>query len=364
MQCSRTSTLTHCVVLLLILLCWHISPCAAAEEALQPVLDRLGISLPEQVSNRGPIASRLDQLRREPCDQTAIFDLEKELEDAGYRREAATALVSFSDHCGGNTGTLRRAANILLKLTDYAGMIDITNKIIELLPYNDNGYYLRARAYDGIKDYKHAIADYVTGIELFGDKDRISSNSYIRLSDAYAALGQYCEAMRPIEAWVAINPARNDTSQTRAILATLAPKGNCSSETSGRGENIGLNGAAKAINVAVQVNGTRGRFLLDTGATFVLLRRTFATSARVHVQDDDRIQLHTANGIGRAMLGRADAVRLGTIEARNVAVAVQSDNDAAYGQGIDGLLGMSFLSRFDVRIDEHAVTIRPRAPAR
>ena len=363
MQCSRTSTLTHCAVLLLILLCWHISPYAAAE-ALQPVLDRLGISLPDQVSNRGPIASRLDQLRREPCDQTAIFDLEKELEDAGYRREAATALVSFSDHCGGNTGTLRRAANILLKLTDYAGMISITTKIIELLPYNDNGYYLRARAYDGIKDYKHAIADYVTGIELFGDKDRISSNSYIRLSDVHAALGQFCEAMRPVEAWVAINPASNDNSQTRAILATLAQKGNCSIETSGRGETIALSGAGKTINVAVQVNGTRGRFLLDTGATFVLLRRTFAASARVHVQDDDRIQLHTANGIGRAMLGRADAVKLGTIEARNVAVAVQSDNDAAYGQGIDGLLGMSVLSRFDVRIDEHAVTIRPRAPAR
>jgi clan AA aspartic protease (TIGR02281 family) len=356
--------MTYRVVLLLILLCWHISPCAAAEDALQAVLDRLGISLPDQVSNRLPIASRLDQLRREPCDQTAIFDLGKGLEDAGYRREAATALVSFSEQCGGNEGALRRAANILLKLTDYRKTIDITNKIVELAPYNDNGYYLRARAYDGIKDYKQAIADYVTGIELFGDKDRISSNSYIRLSDAYAALEQYCEAMRPIEAWVAINPARNDTSQTRAILATLAQKGNCSSETSGRGETIAVSGAGKQINVAVQVNGTRGRFLLDTGATFVLVRRTFASSARLHVQDDGRIRLHTANGVGSAVLGRADTVKLGTIEARNVAVAVQSDSDAAYGQGVDGLLGMSFLSRFDVRIDERAVMIRPRTPAR
>ena len=200
---------------------------------------------------------------------------------------------------------------------------------------------------------------------MFADKDRIANVSYMKMSDDYAALGQYCEAMRPIKAWVAINPARNDTSQTRLILDGLARKGNCAAETSvGGGETITIPGGEKVINVVVQVNGTRGRFLLDTGATFVSVKRSFATSAKLVIKDDSQIQLHTANGIGKAVLSRADTVKLGKLEARNVSVAVQTDSDGAYGRGVDGLLGMSFLSRFDVSLDTRAVTIRPHASGR
>jgi len=340
-------------------------PAAADEGASQPVLDRLGITLPADVAGQPSIAQKLDQLRREPCDQTAIYQLQKALNDAGYRREAANALISFSGHCDDNAAALRTAANIFLKLTDYKAVLEVTNKIIRLVPNNDNGYYLRARAYDGLKDYSHAIADYITGIELFGDKDRIASVSYMNMSDDYVALGQYCEAMRPIKAWVAIDPVRHDTSQTQHILDGLARKGHCEAETAiGGGETIAIPGGAKQISVSVQVNGVRGHFLLDTGATFVLVKQSFATAAKLAIRDDSEIQLHTANGIGKAVLGRADMVKLGKLEARNVSVAVQTDADGAYGHGVDGLLGMSFLSRFEVRLDDRSVTVRPRASGR
>jgi hypothetical protein len=45
-----------------------------------------------------------------------------------------------------------------------------------------------------------------------------------------------------------------------------------------------------------------------------------------------------------------------------VAVVVQPDDKATYGAGIDGLLGMSFLSRFDVKIERNAVRIASRKP--
>jgi clan AA aspartic protease (TIGR02281 family) len=335
---------------------------AAEDDALRPVLDRLGIALPSEVANQPAVAQKLDELRREPCDQTAIFQLQQALDNAGYRREAANALIHFSGHCGDNAAALRRAANILLKLTDYKAAVDVAGKIIQLVPNNDNGYYLRALAYDGLKDYHRAIADYVTGVELFFDKSRIANVSYMHMSDDYAALGQYCEAMRPIREWIALNPTRNDTSQTRFVLTNLARKGRCAAEASiSGGETIVVPPGAKVINVTVQVNGTRGHFLLDTGATFVSVRRSFATAAQLFAREDSQIQLHTANGIGKAVLGRADTVELGKLEARNITVAVQSDSDGAYVRGIDGLLGMSFLSRFDVQLDEHAVTIRARA---
>jgi hypothetical protein len=39
---------------------------------------------------------------------------------------------------------------------------------------------------------------------------------------------------------------------------------------------------------------------------------------------------------------------------------VQSDAKAAYGDGVDGLLGMSFLSHFNVSINTQAVRISSR----
>ena len=61
------------------------------------------------------------------------------------------ALISFSGHCDDNVAALRAAANILLKLTDYRAVLQLANGIIHLVPNNDNGYYLRAVAYDGLK---------------------------------------------------------------------------------------------------------------------------------------------------------------------------------------------------------------------
>lgn len=357
------------LVLLLLLFLFLILPAIAQmrdapESEVTAVLDRLGITLPYEVTSRGRIASKIDQLRREQCDQTAIFDLSKELETAGYRREAAKALIGFSGNCGGNQPALRSAANILLKLTDYAAALEATSKIIELRPYNDNGYYLRALAHDGLKNHQNAIADYITAIELFGNKVRLGSQSFLNMSSAYTALGRHCDAMRPIEEWIAINPARNDTSQTRAILSDLSRKGNCADETSGTEETIPISGGTRLINVTATVNGVRGRFVLDTGATFLAVRQSFATSAKISLHDDSSIQLHTANGFGKAALGRADTVKLGKLAARNVAVAVQADSDAVYGEGIDGLLGMSFLSRFDMRMDARSVNLKPRAAQR
>jgi len=343
---------------------WLTPSAATEDDGLGAVLRRLGILLPPDVSSQPQIARPLDQLRRERCDQTAILQFQKEAAAAGYRREAANALISFSGQCGDNPSLLRTAVNTLLKLSDYQQAVEVSNKVIELAPHNDNGYFLRALAYDGLKDRNRAIADYITAIELFGDKDRIASIGYFKMSDNYAALGQYCEAMRPVNAWIALNPGRNDNSQTRTMLATLARRGNCTTEASGAAEIIKIPGGERVIKVAVQVNGTPGTFLLDTGATFVSVRRSFASSARLSVREHDQIQLHTANGIGKAVLGRAESIKLGKVEARNVTVAVQTDNDGAYGRGVDGLLGMSFLSRFDLKLDRQTATIRPRMPER
>jgi tetratricopeptide (TPR) repeat protein len=146
-------------------------------EAILATMDRLLINLPMSVAGRDPLKRFLDELSRERCDQQAIADLGVALDKLGYRREAATAQVSYSATCGGHAPSLRAAVNILLRLSDYPTAVTVASNLIKLEPFYDNGYYLRAVAYDRSGSFKKAIDDYITAIELFGNKDRIARSS-------------------------------------------------------------------------------------------------------------------------------------------------------------------------------------------
>jgi aspartyl protease family protein len=326
-------------------------------ENILAVMERFLIELPMSIAENPPVRGPLEELGREPCDQKAIEELGNALDKVGRRREAANAYTSFSATCGHHAPSLRAAVNILLTLSDYSRAASVASDLIALEPFNDNGYYLRALAHDRAGDTRRAIDDYVTAIELFGNKDRISSAGYLALARAYEKLGRFCDAIEPIETWVALNPARNDTSQTQAIIAEYTAKGRCQ-PAAGNEEKFPR--AGNLVRLQVAVNGVRGNFVLDTGASFVALTSAFAQKAMVDIEPDSVVRLHTANGMADGKRGRAATIQLRSLSAKDVHVVVQADNKAAYGDGIDGLLGMSFLSRFKVPIDPQVVRISGR----
>src|SRR5262249_53086541 len=254
--------------------------------AYTEIYSMLGISpLPETVEANASVRRPLEQLSRERCDRQGIFDLARALQTAGYRREAAKVDVTFSGMCGGYAPSLRRAANVLLKFSDFGGAETASSKLIELEPLYDNGYYLRALARDGSGLAEKALDDYVTTIELVGDKDGIVSTPYFNMARLYEKLGRFCDAILPIEAWVSLNH-KYDTSQTRAIIATYMTKGRCATGTRGSAEVFAVTRPNAIVNLPVAINGTRGTLVLDTGATFVSLKNSFAQRASVEVDQD------------------------------------------------------------------------------
>jgi aspartyl protease family protein len=342
-----------------------LAPCSAQSPAAGDVagaLARLGIELPKTVTPTASVRGPLEELTREKCDQDAILHLGDALDAAGYRRESAIAQVNFSSQCGGYAPALRGAVNTLLKLSDYATAETIASDLIRLEPYGDNGYFLRAVARDGNKSFKGAIDDYVTAIELFGNKDRISSVGYYRMARDYEKLGQFCDAMLPLERWVALDPSRHDSSQVQAILSDYAAKGGCAAATSGGEERFPAARPGGVVKVPVVVNNVPATFILDTGAAFVALKDSFAKKAKVEIEAGSSVHLHTANGIAEGQRGRADTIQLRSLKAKSVPVVVEADSAAAYGDGVDGLLGLSFLSRFNVTIDGRTVRIAPNKP--
>jgi aspartyl protease family protein len=336
------------------------SQVAGDTDNLIAVMERLRLQLPTNVSGSDPVRQFLGQLSRERCDQQAIADLGKALESAGYRREASTALVSYSETCGGHAQSLRSAVVILLRLSDYETAATVASKVIELEPFGGAGYLQRALAYERGGLLQKAIDDYTTAIELYGDKQKIPSGTYFGLARSYDKLGQFCDAVVPIETWVSLNPERNGTSQTQAMIATYRSKGNCELGTATGEEVFAVSRPNSVVKLPVSINGTRGVFVLDTGATFVSLKNSFAQKAKVQIDPNSIVRLNTANGPSTAKRGRANAIQLRSLQAKEVPVVVQDDAKGPFGEGVDGLLGMSFLSRFKLTVDGKNVRLSAR----
>jgi clan AA aspartic protease (TIGR02281 family) len=322
-------------------------------------LARLGMNLPRNVAETSSVRAPLEELDRETCDRQAAANLGMALRRSGYRREGAKGLVAFSESCKGDAPSLRVAVNIYLDISDYKEMARVAGELIKLEPLQDNGYFLRAVAHERGGDHKRAIDDYSTALELFANKTTISNASYMGLARSHEKLGNPCDAALAIEAWVAANPTRNDTSQARTMIADYTSKGKC-----GSGEKMDdtfpIQRRGNVVLMDATINGVKGRFVFDTGATYVSVKRSFATKAKIEIDEDSVVKLSTANGITEGKRGRAKTVQLKTVRSSDVPLVVQNDQKGTYGDDVDGLLGMSFLSRFNVTINRDTVRITSR----
>jgi aspartyl protease family protein len=90
--------------------------------------------------------------------------------------------------------------------------------------------------------------------------------------------------------------------------------------------------------VDAQVNGEKVRFLIDSGATTTSISAETARRAGIEPSTGVPAMVRTANGIVQVQRGRADEVKVGTIERRKLAVHISE----AFGEM--NVLGMNFLS--------------------
>ena len=98
------------------------------------------------------------------------------------------------------------------------------------------------------------------------------------------------------------------------------------------------------------INGVKADVLVDTGATNVALSQKLAQ--RLGITSNAAIRTSTANGETVSYMVRLDRVKLGGIEARDVAATISP------GLQGEALLGMSFLGRMDIRLYKGSMTIR------
>ncbi len=116
--------------------------------------------------------------------------------------------------------------------------------------------------------------------------------------------------------------------------------------------------------VSTQINGDRdARLILDTGASHTILSRAVSDDLGLLADSSARaVTLKTAGGSVEAVIVRLDSIRVAGAEVRNSLVAVYDMPDAP--PGVDGLLGLTFLSQFEVTLDTARGVLHLRRPRR
>lgn len=110
------------------------------------------------------------------------------------------------------------------------------------------------------------------------------------------------------------------------------------------------------MHVAGRVNGVPVDFIVDTGASLVVIPRAVAAQAGIEAAGSTRLQ--TANGMMDAPVARIRRLSVGALRADGVR-AVVHDVDAS---GRMGLLGMNVLGgyRLTVDHDRHLLLLEPK----
>ncbi len=151
-----------------------------------------------------------------------------------------------------------------------------------------------------------------------------------------------------------LEPGEQLVHQIRKDLAGLAS----SSSPAANGDSVvTVEGSRGVWVVPVLVNGRyRGRFLFDTGSSVVVLSPAFAAAVGAKTRENDTLELETLGGRTRGLWATVGALRVGDVEVRSPEVIVHSP-----GGDLDGILGNSFLNRWDVSFDPDRRLLRFRA---
>jgi aspartyl protease family protein len=302
------------------------------------------------------IQSRLNQLNREPCYRDAILGLGSALLEKGYPREAANISQTFAKRCGNPDG-LPLAYTALERLNDFPGALAVLNELIGFAPANGGYRYWRALTYDKLSQPALAVPDYLSRIELIADQKSLHPEVFYNLSRAYDALGRPCDAITPMEMYVSLDPVTRRTPQVVKIISDYAAKGNCDARYATGKAQVSFASTTNVRPVPVVLNGVAGNFILDTGATLVVTTEKFAVKAQLHAETGQSIVAKTVGGIATCDIAHATAVAVGRAAASGVVTGIVRGKNDPFGGGFDGLLGMSFLSRFKITLSANVLEL-------
>jgi aspartyl protease family protein len=280
------------------------------------------------------------QLASEPCDKRNILELSGLMLRAGDARGAAREADGFLARCGELPELHRLLYQAYSQLSEPAAAAAQASKLLALEPHDATLLAHRALAYEQLGDWTHAEDDYVQAL-VFSPR---LADIPINLANLYERQNKPCNAIFPLERIVFYYPNATNIDSIEARIDSLLSIPECA----------GMNGEGRAVlrimrgigslPARVRLMGREtGNFIIDTGASYVAITRALAQRLALDLTRAPTLLFQTANGPRNGCVVILDQVAVQNAKAARVPAVVVDDLG-----GIDGLLGLSFLSRFDV----------------
>jgi aspartyl protease family protein len=320
--------------------------------------EKLGIDLPRSFEGFGLASRYLDQVTREPCDNVAFIALARLMESAGYPRESAKSLEAYNRSCTFSEEMLQSAYTAYTRIGDHKAAINVADELVKFDPASYDYRFMRGSAYERSRDYKAALADYISTLDLFPDLSNVAGSQFYQVSAMYDKIGKPCDAIGPLETFISYNVKERQSQQIAKLISDYSRKGNCAATYA--------NGSARVVIppsnlVDVMINGSRARMIIDTGASLVSLTPEMAARARITPDASDLVEVKVVGGLLKQATGYAQTLQVAEATAANVPVLIAVGSKDAFGPGIDGLLGMTFLSRYTVALSPGLLELKPRS---
>lgn len=290
---------------------------------------------PVMSGKTGELSAALD---KEPCDRQKMLQLCDSLLRDGEPRQCLTRSEAFFTRCGDfwRLRWLTYAAH--KRLSEWDPAIADATRLVTQFP-DDRDYLIwRGLAYEEKGDTSHAISDYEQAIAI---EPRLADVPF-NLADAYRKLDRPCDGIFPLEQLSFYNPDRDANARRR--LRELYDDPKCADRMGTGKATIRFGSGARRVTSKVTINqATAAELVVDTGASTVMLGARLATRLGLHYDQWPTQRAATAGGVRTIRIGYLDEVSVQGVSARHVECAVIDDL-----AGAEGLLGLSFLARFEM----------------
>jgi clan AA aspartic protease (TIGR02281 family) len=259
--------------------------------------------------------------------------------------------------CGQNQELLPELYVAQLRSADFAGAEATADKIIEKYPADPDAYGWRAETREQRDNMEGAYADMRTALSLFLDPADVALQVYYDVGRLAVKTGHPCEAVATLRDFIAFSPERRRTQQLATVMSDWQRQGSCAPLLGTGTAFLRFNPNSTAIIVSAIVNGVPGRLIVDTGASRTALSQEFAR--RAGIERWGQQEVHTANGKIWLPGGRAELIQVGGASLANVPIFIQIAAGGSFGDNVDGLLGLSFLGNFHMKIGGGSFELRP-----
>jgi tetratricopeptide (TPR) repeat protein len=180
------------------------------------------------------------------------------------------------------------------RIGEHKAAIRVADELVKFDPASYDYRFMRGSASENAKDYKAALANYISTLDLFPDLSNVDGSQFYQVSTMYDKLGKPCDAISPLETYISYNVKERQTQQIAKLISDYSRKGNCTATYA--------NGSARVVIapgnlIDVIINGSRARMIIDTRASLVSVTPEMAARARITPDASDLVEVKVVGGL-------------------------------------------------------------------